>query len=149
MDSRIHVLWYSGLQNKIGHFFKMICSFCAGDAAYPNSRYLVTPFRDSGHLSQEQKYFNRKISSCRQVVERAIGILKGRFRRLKYIYCHDHCDVMMYITASCVLHNMCISNNDIFEDELPLDNDPNNCVARAEPVRVRRRQPLRRDALIQ
>jgi len=53
-----------------------------GDSAYPLKPWLVTPFRDNGHLTDRQKRFNKIVSSCRQTVERAIGHIKGRFRRL-------------------------------------------------------------------
>ncbi|MGH0183510.1 UNVERIFIED_CONTAM: hypothetical protein FKN15_012179 [Acipenser sinensis] len=49
-----------------------------GDAAYPLSQYLMTPFRDNGHLSQQQKRYNQKLSSARMVIERAFGLLKNR-----------------------------------------------------------------------
>lgn len=44
----------------------------------------------------------------RQVIERAFALLKGRFRRLKYL--HMSCiDLIPYvILASCVLHNICL-----------------------------------------
>ncbi|KAJ8909746.1 hypothetical protein NQ315_014015 [Exocentrus adspersus] len=53
-----------------------------GDSAYPNIQWLIAPFKDTGNLSADQKYFNFKHSSARIVVEHAYGLLKGRFRRL-------------------------------------------------------------------
>ena len=70
-----------------------------------NYQYLVTPFKETGHLSNEQIYFNTILSKCRQIIEREIGLLKGRFRRFESINCHNHTDVVMYINAVCVLHN--------------------------------------------
>ena len=61
--------------------------FSLGDAAYPLSSFMMTPFRAVGNLSNAQKLFNRKVSSIRQTVERTIGHLKGRFRRLRELYC--------------------------------------------------------------
>jgi hypothetical protein len=125
----------------------MPCLF-AGDAAYPNSPFLVTPFRNNGHLTPEQTYYNRKISGVRQVVERAIGMLKGRFRRLRSIYCHDPEDICHYIIAACVLHNLCILSDedigDMFDDGN--DNNPNNYPALFGDNNAGRR---RRDALVQ
>lgn len=48
----------------------------------------------------------------RQVVERAFALLKGRFRRLKYL--HMSIDELMpyVILACCVLHNLCIEGCD-------------------------------------
>lgn len=45
-----------------------------GDSAFPIMEWLITPFRDCGNLSQQQKRFNCIHSQCRQV--------KCRFRRL-------------------------------------------------------------------
>ncbi|KAI4467996.1 hypothetical protein MML48_2g00010101 [Holotrichia oblita] len=55
-----------------------------GDSAYPLTPYLITPYRDNGHLTNIQKYFNRKLSSNRIRIEHAFGLLKGRFRCLQH-----------------------------------------------------------------
>ncbi|KAL3891366.1 hypothetical protein ACJMK2_003628 [Sinanodonta woodiana] len=74
--------------------------------------WLHTPFRDNGHLTAQQRRYNRAISGVRQTVERAIGHLKGRFRRLTALHCTDvekNCHLVM---AACVLHNLCILTDD-------------------------------------
>lgn len=44
----------------------------------------------------------------RQIIERAFALLKGRFRRLKYLYM-SCADLIPYvILACCVLHNICL-----------------------------------------
>ncbi|XP_048750321.2 uncharacterized protein LOC125662190 [Ostrea edulis] len=48
-----------------------------GDSAYPNLTWLLTPFRDNGHLTEAQIQFNYVHSSIRSNVERLFGILKG------------------------------------------------------------------------
>lgn len=53
-----------------------------GDPAYPNLPWLLTPFCDNGHLSSIQRLYNKVHSSIRSTVERAFGLLKGRFPRL-------------------------------------------------------------------
>lgn len=58
-----------------------------GDSAYPLSINLMTPFKDNGHLTRDQITYNYKLSSTRSIVERSFGLLKGRFRRLKYLDC--------------------------------------------------------------
>ena len=49
-----------------------------GDGAYPVNTWLVKSFPNNLNLSQEQKKFNRFLSSARVAVEHAFGILKAR-----------------------------------------------------------------------
>ena len=46
---------------------------------------MITPFKDHGNLTPQQLRFNFIHSSTRMVIERAFSLLKGRFRRLKYL----------------------------------------------------------------
>ncbi|KAJ8300849.1 hypothetical protein KUTeg_022368 [Tegillarca granosa] len=71
-------LWDNGLRLCNGNHL-------VADAAYPLRRWLLTPYRDNGHLNQEQKHFNYMHSSNRVVIERLFGLLKGRYRRLYHI----------------------------------------------------------------
>jgi len=59
-------------------------TFLLGDSAYPSLPWLVPPFRDNGYLTPQQRQFNFIHSSTRMSVEKAIGQLKGRFRRIKF-----------------------------------------------------------------
>ena len=58
-------------------------AFILGDKAYPLSNYLITPFRDNGHLTVRQRNFNYAVSSIRVVIERCFAAIKRRLRRLK------------------------------------------------------------------
>ncbi|XP_024891430.1 putative nuclease HARBI1 [Temnothorax curvispinosus] len=78
-----------------------------GDSAYPLSKYLLTPYRDNGHLNNGQRNFNIKHSRTRVAIERAFGILKGRFRKLKYIYMYNTEMIPLVILTCCMLHNIC------------------------------------------
>ena len=77
-----------------------------GDSAYPLSSYILVPFRDNGHLTAGQRHFNRLLSSGRQAVERAFGLIKGRFRQLRNIESTNVPHICQLITAGCVLHNL-------------------------------------------
>ena len=91
-------------------------SYCLlGDSAFPILEWLITPFRDCGNLTQEQRRFNRVHSRCRQVIERAFGMLKCRFRRLLRF---DSCDMNILVDSvlsACVLHNLCVIERDAFD----------------------------------
>ncbi|XP_038067665.1 protein ANTAGONIST OF LIKE HETEROCHROMATIN PROTEIN 1-like [Patiria miniata] len=103
--------------------------FLVGDSAYPLRPYLITVFKNYHNLTRQQKQFNKKLSSCRQVVERAIGLTKGRFRRLREVYCHQVKSICQLVTSACILHNMCILADDdveIFVEEEEEVNEYHN-----------------------
>ncbi|XP_031327682.1 putative nuclease HARBI1 [Photinus pyralis] len=83
-----------------------------GDSAYPLDTFLMCPFRDNGHLTNAQKKFNVTLSSTRVVIEMAYGRLKQKFRRLKYLQVEKVEYAKYYIMAACVLHNVCIDEDD-------------------------------------
>ena len=95
--------------------------FTIGDSAYPLRSWLVTPFRDTGHLTARQRKYNRTVSAQRQCVERSIGMLKGRFGRLREVPMHDPADTL--IISACILHNICIEAGDVADDISQTDDD--------------------------
>ena len=85
-------------------------SHILGDAAYPLKRWLLTPFRDTEHLTAN--------SSIRMVVERSTG--SGSLKTMMDIDEID--DIPEIIVSACILHNICIIEDDI-EDFLHDSND--------------------------
>lgn len=51
-----------------------------GDSAYKLHENLLVPYRDNGHLTERERNYNFCHASARIVIERAFGLLKGRFR---------------------------------------------------------------------
>ena len=95
-----------------------------GDSAYPLTRTLLTPYRDNGHLSSLQKKYNKVHSSTRVDVERAIGLLKGKWRRLKYLDMLDTHRIPQVIMAACVLHNFVLqAEKAAAEDEAVMEDE--------------------------
>ena len=88
-----------------------------GDSAYPLENFIMTPYKDTGHLTAEQKRYNAIHSSTRCCVERCIGLLKGKFRRLKHFDAQDDVLMCKLIVGSAVVHNIILSREGI-EDEL-------------------------------
>ncbi|CAL1678839.1 unnamed protein product [Lasius platythorax] len=84
-----------------------------GDAAYPLKVNLLTPYRDTGHLTRAQIIYNTRLSSIRSIIERAFGLLKCKFRRLNYLDIADFDFGNKMIGAACVLHNFLIEHNEI------------------------------------
>jgi len=104
-----------------------------GDSAYPLLFNLMTPFRDNDHLTRSQSIYNIKLSSIRSIIERNFGLLKTKFRRLKYLDINDFDFGMKMIAAACTLHNFIIQG-----DELNVQEDylPNKQFARKLPANL-------------
>ena len=105
-------LWTSG-SNMCRNVYHIIA-----DAAYPIRGWLLTPFRDNGHLTQNQKRYNQYLSSNRVVIDRAFALLKGRFRRLKYLDTNKVENAVEIIMACCIVHNICLLSHDEVGDFL-------------------------------
>ena len=80
----------------------------------------MVPYKDNGHLTASQKIYNYKLSSTRQDVERAFGLLKGRWRKLFYLdmLCQR---IVSVIVATCVLHNFCLMAEEDYEEFLQVE----------------------------
>lgn len=89
-----------------------------GDSAYALKPYLMTPFRDNGHLTSEQKKYNSAHSSTRVEIERSFGLLKGKFRKLKFLDMTNVSDMPFTIVSCCVLHNFVLLHEALDEEEL-------------------------------
>jgi len=85
-DARVFRISTIG-QNILENHGSILPSNChiLGDGAYPLTDKIMVPHKDNGHITQNQKNFNKILSSSRVVVQQAFGKLIGRFRKLKYI----------------------------------------------------------------
>jgi hypothetical protein len=83
----------------------------AGDGAYTESDFMWTPFPEprNGSLSQSKDTFNWIHSTHRQNVERAFGMLMGRWLVLETPLRIPHIQVHAVFTACCRLQNICIT----------------------------------------
>lgn len=77
-----------------------------GDSAYPCLKYLLTPYRDNGHLNELQRHFNKTLSSARVHIKHTFRILKQRFRILYHIKLKNIELIVKIIKSCCVLHNL-------------------------------------------
>lgn len=95
-----------------------------GDVAYPLSVNLMKPYSDNGHLNNLQQTFNIKLASVRSTIERAFGLVKVKFRRLKYVDVASAETASRIVGAACVLHNFIIQQNNNEDDyDVELDEE--------------------------
>jgi len=107
---------YQHLQNVPSGFHLL------GDSAYPLERFVMTPYKDNGHLTAEQKKYNAVHSSSRCCVERCIGLLKGKFRRLKNFDAKDDVLMCKLIVAAAVVHNIILSTEGVEAEDISVEN---------------------------
>ncbi|XP_066930530.1 putative nuclease HARBI1 [Clytia hemisphaerica] len=93
-------------------------SIILGDSAYKLETYMMVPYKDTGNMNRTKNRYNYKHSATRMVIERAFGLLKGRFCRLKYLELRNLEPLNKFIIAMCTLHNFCIN------EDLRLNLDP-------------------------
>lgn len=145
----MRVFRYCGLQERCNEEYFPDDTHLLADSASSLQTRVMVPYRDNGHLGVEERYFNRILSAARMLIERAIGLLKMRWRILldrqpmtKTIL------IPFYILACCILHNICIQRNDEFDysviipNTIDEDDDP-----REVPVDERNAEILKRDHL--
>ncbi|KAK2718518.1 hypothetical protein QYM36_005750 [Artemia franciscana] len=100
-----------------------------GDSAFPLYPWLLVPFKSSGlnrnssgsNPNRQIIKYNKKLSQTRIVVEHTFGDIINRFRCCSNIYASVEKAVKI-ITASCVIHNLCIENGDLCYDKAPSIN---------------------------
>ncbi|CAH1980166.1 unnamed protein product [Acanthoscelides obtectus] len=102
-----------------------------GDSAYPCLVNLLTPFRDNGHLTRRQKNYNYLLATNRYIIEHCFGILKQKWRKLYHIKMHKIADIVHFIRACAVLHNICLEETIVIvpeNTELPINQVLDNTV---------------------
>lgn len=97
--------------------------YIIGDSAYPLVDFLLVPYKDNGFLTQNQKNFNKKLSSSRVYIEHTIGLLKQRFRILYHIKLRKIPLIYKIIKSCCVLHNLCPEDFPF----IPEDHEDDDC----------------------
>jgi len=107
-------------------------SHLLGDAAYGIQKYIMVPFRDNGHLTETEIKYNKIHSSSRMIIERSLGLLKGRFRSILDTLPMSRTDLIAkYIVVCCILHNICLLHNDMIDIPIIINEMqflPNNAI---------------------
>jgi len=90
-----------------------------GDSAFPDRGWILKQY--SNNLTPTERRFNRKLCSARVVVEQGFGLLKSRWRILFKKNEQNLSNVARTVTAAVVLHNFCLLNDDLFEEEVEVE----------------------------
>lgn len=93
-----------------------------GDSGYPLKNQLLTPYRDRGNLSPTQINYNLKHARNRYVIEHCFGLLKQKFRQLYHIKLRNIRQIVHFIRAACVIHNIALEDNVDIHEEIILPN---------------------------
>lgn len=92
-----------------------------GNASYGLSERILIPYTENGSrpMTQREKNYNAHHASGRVMIDTAFSILKGRWKSIQNTLATNNTKFLpSHILACCVLHNMCILN----EDKLDLED---------------------------
>lgn len=95
--------------------------FLIADAAYPLRPWLMKSYPEDGRMTEAKVEFNTCLNTARNVVERAFGILKTRFRCLRKQIDMSVANAPELIIACCCLHNWCIDNHEPILEEWEME----------------------------
>ena len=118
------------------------------NSAYTLQKYVITPYKDNRLLDFEGKNFNKKNSQIRCMVECCIGLLKCRWRWILDKFSLSKIKPIPYsVTACCILHNICLKNDDELEYNINLPEPPMYLGPNVPRGAARRRGRRIRDAV--
>lgn len=79
--------------------------YILADGAYPCTTQLMVPYRSTVLIGAARAAFNNHLSKARQSIERAFGLLKGRWRKQTMIQMDNLAYTNALIASACLLHN--------------------------------------------
>jgi len=90
-----------------------------GDSAFPDRGWILKQY--SNNLTPTERRFNRKLCSARVVVEQGFSRWRILFKKNE----QNLSNVARTVTAAVVLHNFCLLNDDLFEEEVEVEDNQN------------------------
>ena len=102
--------WLSSSVYKKFREFKVRGYHLVGDEAFSNTNFLLSPWSGRG-IGAWKDSFNYKLSSCRQCIERAFGMMVKRFGILQRRFMFHKRRWALVSVVCAKLHNICIDNN--------------------------------------
>ncbi|CAN7995053.1 unnamed protein product [Ixodes pacificus] len=116
LDAR--VLRLSGVQEDLPTICKVDKYHLLGDAAYSIREHILKPFKNYGGMTKPKSTYNRRHAATRVIIENTFGLLKQRFRQLRYVEFTTVDNITQLIVGCCVLHNICMDGGDLSVDDL-------------------------------
>ena len=109
--------------------------FMVGAETLPLRPWLMTPYRASRLPPNDTRkhYYNSKLLQTAEMGKRAVGVLRARFRRLSFVDTKSVKKAVMLTCASCVLHNMCLTLEDRWGEELVEEDEVDGTVREEAP----------------
>ena len=91
------------------------------DVGFPLSKHVMTPYIDNGHLNPKEQEYNKQHLSAMLTISKAVGVLKARYNRLKFLQMQHLAQCSIAIKACCILHNICVQVSDVdtYSVEIP------------------------------
>jgi len=123
-----------------GTVMKCYGAYLLTDGGYPNEMFFINP--DHFRVSRDEVLWSEWLESIRKDVECTFGIIKQRFRFLKYgVFYHHAMVIQNAMRTACGLHNMLLAYDGLdgedadWENINPEDDEPEVDVAQgdAEP----------------
>lgn len=100
------------------------------NSSFDLSSWLMTPYVPTPNVTPSESSFNAALSSAREKIVQAFGLLRGRWRCLLETLKEDTLRVPTTVIACCVLHNLCIDLGDnapvepvVTQDDMELFDD--------------------------
>ncbi|GLV39822.1 uncharacterized protein CBL_08112 [Carabus blaptoides fortunei] len=94
------------------------------DETYPLRSWLIIPFRNEDSLTSKYINHNASLKAALTPANQAFTLLLERWKLLNFINANSINHAKNVIEASCVLHNFCIKQDDIFKEMLKsFEND--------------------------
>ncbi|PFX23161.1 Angiopoietin-related protein 7 [Stylophora pistillata] len=82
------------------------------NSCFDLNSWLMTPYTQTPPITAAQNNFNSALSSAREKIVQAFGLLRGRWRCLLETMKEDTLRVPTTVIACCVLHNLCLEMED-------------------------------------
>ncbi|XP_022521079.2 uncharacterized protein si:ch73-257c13.2 [Astyanax mexicanus] len=84
-----------------------------GDATFPLSEHLLTPFPDYGTLGEKKLRYNLKVGSALKIVHGSLYSLRSRFQRLRCLQMNTITQTSLAVKTCCTLYNMYLETNNV------------------------------------